>query len=168
MSIDINKLIDGISSMELFGSNDNQSTLGLSNPNIAAAYQDNGKMGTGFDWTQQAYGPEAMSDMSIGQVNGEGMLGGIFSDSGMLSKNNLSSMGDVVGMGTGLMSMYNSFQDRNMMEDMIAYGKDTTNRNLANSALLTNQRLDDRAAAKNAWNPQANKKYQHVDGSAIN
>jgi len=166
MNIDINKLMEGMTS---FGQDAQQGTLGLSNPIIAAQYQNGGNStGAGFDWTQQAYGPEAMGDMSLGQADG-GMMGGIFSDSGMLSKDNLAMGGDLLGIGTGLMGMYNSFQDRNMMEDMIGYGKDTANRDLANTALLTNQRLDDRANAKNAFNAgvRPDRQYQHVDGSAI-
>ena len=103
----------------------------------------------------------------VPSAGGSSSLSGIFGDNGFLSKDNLSMGSDIIGMGTGIMGMYNSMQDRGMMEDMIDYGKDTANRDLSNQALLTNQRLEDRAAAKNAWNPNANVEYSPVDGSPI-
>ena len=168
-NIDIDKLISSISSFGSDGAGGINSPLG--NNNVASLWENPGGFSEGtMNLTDNISGMNGMNFSTLGGLGnqgGGGMFGDLFSDSGMLSKSNLATGSDLLGIGTGLMGMYNSFQDRNMMEDMVEYGKDSANRNLSNSALLTNQRLDDRAAAKNAWNPQANKKYQHVDGSAI-
>lgn len=109
---------------------------------------------------------DTISQYGMGANDG-GTFGGLFSDSGLLSKDNLSAGGDLMGMATGAMGMYNSYKDRGMMEDMIDYGKDTANRNLSNQAILINDRLKNQARAQNALTNSNSYQAVQVDGSPI-
>ena len=48
----------------------------------------------------------------LGGGGGEGMFGGLFGDSGMLSKDNLAGLGSIADVGGSLMGAFNSYKQQ--------------------------------------------------------
>lgn len=96
-----------------------------------------------------------------------GFMSGIFGDEGILSKDNLAMGSDIVGMGTGIMGMYNSIQDRKIMDDMVKYGKRSADRDRSNTAIMYNDKATNQAKARNIGTGTNSYTPALIDGSPI-
>lgn len=115
--------------------------------------------------TPQTFGQMGMAMPTQGVTEAAGDAGGNFLTN-LLSKGKNGDFGSMQGWGTALGGLgdignaYMAYKNYGLAKDQFAFNKELTNRNMANQAALTNQRMA-------SWSQARGMAPVTVDGSAI-